>query len=121
MELVCITMDCADPARLAAFWSAALGWEVTHVSAGGAYLRPPDAHRPGLELIRVDEPKVTKNRLHLGTNTMGADLDTEIERLLALGATVAWEEEFPDTWTYRNVVLRDPEGNEFCLGNEAPR
>jgi hypothetical protein len=37
---------------------------------------------------------------------------------LALGASIAWEEDFPPevAGTYRNVVLRDPEGNEFCLG-----
>ena len=116
-----MTMDCTDPAGLAAFWSAALGWEITHASAGGAYLRPPDGG-PGLELIRVADPKPpTKNRLHLGGNTLGGDLDAEIARLTALGATFAWEEEFPAGWTYRNVVLRDPEGNEFCLGNEPPR
>ncbi len=57
-----------------------------------------------------------KNRVHLGLNSK--DLDDEIERLLGLGATVAWEEVFPDDWPFRNVVLRDPEGNEFCLGNE---
>jgi hypothetical protein len=31
---------------------------------------------------------------------------------------VAWEETFPPhvASKYRNVVMRDPEGNEFCLG-----
>ena len=42
----------------------------------------------------------------------------EVERLVALGATVAWEEDFPAGWPYRNLVLRDPEENEFCLGDE---
>jgi hypothetical protein len=45
-------------------------------------------------------------------------LDAERGRLQALGATIAWEEEFPpeDAAVYRNVVLRNIEGNEFCLG-----
>ena len=49
-------------------------------------------------------------------------LDEEIERLQGLGATIAWEEEFPPdvAANYRNVVLRDPEGNEFCLGARGP-
>ena len=50
----------------------------------------------------------------------GAELE-EIARLIELGASVAWEEEFAVGWPYRNVVLRDPEGNEFCLGNEPRR
>ena len=68
--------------------------------------------------MRVPEHKTVKNRVHLGTHVVD-DLDAEIERLGALGATVAWEEEdLPPG--YRNVVLRDPEGNEFCLGAHTP-
>ena len=65
------------------------------------------------------EAKTVKNRMHLGLNAGSlVELDAEIERLLSLGASVAWEEEFPPAVaaSYRNVVLRDPEGNEFCLG-----
>ena len=79
----------------------------------------PAGGGPYLEFIRVPEdkareepgpPRVARSR--------GTDLDGEIERLVGLGASIAWEEEFPPevAGTYRNVVLRDPEGNEFCLG-----
>ena len=46
------------------------------------------------------------------------ELEAELDRLTALGATIAWEEEFDTAVaeTYRNLVLRDIEGNEFCLG-----
>ena len=69
-----------------------------------------------MEFIRVAEPKSLKNRVHLGTRA--DDIDSEVARLIALGASLAWEEDFPQGWPYRNVVLRDPEGNEFCLGDE---
>lgn len=114
MEITCVTIDCSAPGRLAEFWSGALGWKVTHSTATGAFCTGPDEGF-GLEFIRVDEVKASKNRVHLGTRTH--DVDAEIERLLALGASVAWEERLPDGWPYRNVVLRDPEGNEFCLGD----
>ena len=26
MDIICVTLDCADPARVAEFWNAALGW-----------------------------------------------------------------------------------------------
>lgn len=115
-----MTIDCADPARVAAFWSAALGWEEPSAAAdgSGAIIRSPDGGAY-LELIRVPEPKTTKNRVHLGCSAGSLDeLDAELARLSALGATVAWEEEFPPEIAarYRNVVLRDVEGNEFCLG-----
>jgi glyoxalase superfamily protein len=47
-----------------------------------------------------------------------AGLGAEIERLVSLGAPIAWEEDLPPDVAarYRNLVLRDPEGNEFCLG-----
>ena len=71
----------------------------------------------------MPEPKIAKNRLHLGCSAGRLDaLDAEIQRLLGLGATIAWEEAFPPEIAaeFRNVVLRDPEGNEFCLsGGEA--
>jgi hypothetical protein len=125
MELVCVTVDCTDPERVARFWNEALRFGGVAVAddGGGAICGPPDGG-PYLEFIRVPEGKIVKNRLHLGTSAgpLGA-LDAEIARLEALGATVAWEEDFPPevAAAYRNVVLRDVEGNEFCLsGGDLP-
>lgn len=120
MHIICVTVDCADPAAVANFWNEALRWGGVAVSEDGqgAICGPP-AGGTYLEFIRVPEQKTVKNRLHLGCAVETLDaLDAEIERLQALGATIAWEEEFPrDVATrYRNVVLRDVEGNEFCLG-----
>lgn len=106
----CVTFDCAEPARVADFWAAALGW-----TRSADRVEAPDGSTY-LEFVAVPEPKTVKNRLHLGLSA--PNLDEEIERLMELGASVAWEEDFPPEWPYRNVVMRDPEGNEFCLGNE---
>ena len=119
MDIICVTLDCAEPARVAEFWNAALGWGGVAAApdGSGAICGPPDGGTY-LECIRVPEPKTVKNRMHLGLTAGPLDaLDAEIARLEALGATVAWEEEFPPAVAerYRNVVLRDPEGNEFCL------
>jgi hypothetical protein len=124
MDTVCITIDCADPARVAVFWNEALHWGGVAVmdDETGAICGPLDGG-PYLEFIKVPESKIVKNRLHLGCSVNGLDqLDAEIARLEGLGAEVAWEEEFPPeiAATYRNVVLRDVEGNEFCLGARAP-
>jgi hypothetical protein len=123
MDLVCVTVDCADPKAVATFWNEALRWGGVAADEDnrGAICGPP-AGGIYLEFMRVPEGKVVKNRLHLG-GTAGslADLDAEIARLQALGATVAWEEEFDADVAarYRNVVLRDNEGNEFCLSGGA--
>jgi predicted enzyme related to lactoylglutathione lyase len=115
VTVTCITVDCREPRRVAEFWAAALDWRVAHVTADGAVVEAPGRAQPYLEFIVVPEPKTLKNRLHLGLTT--AELDQQIERLVSMGAEVAWEEEFPPEWPYRNVILRDPEGNEFCLGS----
>ena len=119
MEIICTTIDCAEPARVATFRNAALGWGGVAVDASGAgALCGPPGGGSYLEFVRVPEGKVAKNRLHLGCSAGTlADLETELARLEVLGASVAWEEEFPPEVAsrYRNVVLRDVEGNEFCL------
>ena len=120
MEITCVTVDCRDPRAVASFWNDALGWG--GVAAGddnsGASCRPRDGCM-FLEFIRVPENKTVKNRVHLGCSAGPLErLDAEIARLEALGASLAWEEDFPPAvaGVYRNVVLRDVEGNEFCLG-----
>jgi predicted enzyme related to lactoylglutathione lyase len=124
VDISCVTIDCHDPPQLAAFWATALGWDEVIADAGGAICRPA-AGATGLylEFVRVTEDKVVKNRLHLGCGVGSlADLEAELTRLQRLGASLAWEEEFPPEVAarYRNVVLRDPEGNEFCLGAGTP-
>jgi hypothetical protein len=119
VDITCVTMDCHDPGRVAEFWNEALEWGGVAVAADGSgALCGPPGGGTYLELIRVPDEKVVKNRVHLGCTAGSlADLDPEIARLVALGASVAWEEQFPPEVAarYRNVVLRDPEGNEFCL------
>jgi len=106
-----VTIDCADPQALAAFWAEVVGgkirddWgEFVTVEASGVGL----AH---LAFQRVPEPRAGKNRVHVDFRT--ADQRGEVERIVGLGATVVAENDIGVlTWT----VLQDPEGNEFCVG-----
>ena len=119
MQITCVTVDCHDPRAVATFWNDALAWGGVAAADdnSGAICGPPGGG-VYLEFIRVPEAKDVKNRVHLGFTAGPLDrLDGEMERLESLGATLAWEEDFPPevARTYRNVVLRDVEGNEFCL------
>ena len=120
MRIVCVTIDSREPGALAEFWNAALRWGGVAAApdGGGAVCGPTDGGMY-LEFVRVPESKAIKNRLHLGC-TVGSidDFDAEFERLTSLGATLAWREDFGSDVDlhYRNWVLRDPEGNEFCPG-----
>ncbi len=124
VRFVCVTVDCHEPALIARFWNEALGWEgVTTADGGKSAVCGPADGGTYLEFVRVPEAKTVKNRMHMGLNAGTLiELEAEIERLLHLGASIAWEEDFPPhvAASYRNVVLRDPEGNEFCLGGGDP-
>lgn len=104
-----IVIDCADPERLAQFWSDVLGYRIFDRDETGVAIRGATVS-PDLLFIRVPERKVTKNRMHFDLCPTDRDQDKELARLLDLGArrssTVG-----SGSW----VVLEDPEGNEFCL------
>lgn len=111
-RISCVCIDSVDPAPLAEFWKAALGWVVVDEDEHGVSLAAPGTVMPTLDIMRVPESKSTKNRLHLDLRADGCSTEHELERLLALGATRADVGQGPDvSW----VVLADPEGNEFCL------
>jgi catechol 2,3-dioxygenase-like lactoylglutathione lyase family enzyme len=115
IRIQCLTIDTTDPARLAGFWAAALGWRRTHEDDDEVALEPPagspeDGVSPDLLFVRVPEHKAGKNRLHLDLRPK--DQAAEVARLEALGAQRADVGQGPDvTW----VVLADPDGNEFCV------
>ena len=135
-----VTVDCVDPAAQAKFWAAVLHYELQPPPEGfpdwPAFLRErgvpeeqwdassaivdPDKRGPRMYFQKVPEAKAVKNRIHLdlniSTGTTAAerrrDLEAEVERALRLGASeVGRVEEGDEYW----VVLRDPEGNEFCM------
>lgn len=108
-----LIIDCAEPRRVAEFWAAVLGYAITadsndhdvEITGGPGTL-------PTLLFTKVPEPKTVKNRLHIDVNaTAGADQQSELARLLALGARHVDIGQGEQTW----YVLADPEGNEFCL------
>lgn len=100
-----IVTDARDPARVAEFWAAALGWEIGVREQAIVGLRPPDGRGPWVEFLVTEEEKRHKNRLHLDiAPPPGGDRAAEARRLQELGATV-----------WRGEVMLDPEGNEFCL------
>ena len=111
-----VTVDCVDSPRLAAFWAAALGGEVVVDEDEPDEL---EVTAPGIALLflTVPEPKTVKNRVHLDLQPQDRSRDAEVERLLALGATLADDRREPDGTGWQ--VLLDPEGNEFCVERSA--
>ncbi|WP_235735282.1 VOC family protein [Nocardioides alcanivorans] len=120
-----INIDCADPARLAAFWCAALGYSELEASADLVEIGPGrgsnaellDAVRreplaPSIFFALVPEAKTVKNRVHLDLSPIDCTQAEEVARLEALGAQrVDVGQTGAESW----VVMADPEGNEFCV------
>jgi hypothetical protein len=134
-----IAVDCAAPHVLADWWAEVLGWQVEQQDEGfirrmidegraseedtarhkgalvwkvGAAIRSPEPDRPRMLFQVVPEPKTVKNRLHLDVRVGDEARESEVARLLAMGATELWRaSQGPFAW----VTLADPEGNEFCV------
>ncbi|MEX1264342.1 MAG: VOC family protein [Actinomycetota bacterium] len=112
-----LVIDCADPIALAQFWSAMFATEIDSIEDD-----PPryvDLQRrsgvPVLRFQRVPEAKIGKNRLHLDVEV--DSLDGAVDRVQTLGGRPVQERGTDFGWHYQ--VMADPEGNEFCLIEQA--
>jgi predicted enzyme related to lactoylglutathione lyase len=116
-RLVHLVADAQDPARLARFWAALLGWEIADETAEEVDVWPagytyPDPVAVPIVFVPVPEPKTGKNRVHLDLATASAADQAELvsrARDLGGGPTDIGQGDVP--W----VVMADPEGNEFCV------
>jgi predicted enzyme related to lactoylglutathione lyase len=110
LDVEMITLDCADPDALARWWAEAVGGDVNTVAlAQYVVLIRPDGPRLGFQ--RVDDPTPGKNRVHI--DFAAPDMEAEVKRLVALGATEIARHSIGDEFTW--VTLADPEGNVFCV------
>ena len=112
LRIQALSIDSGDPAAIATFWEAALGWRRTYADADEVVLEPPAGDPAGVDILflRVPEGKAVKNRLHLDLRPK--DQAAEVARLEGLGARrVDIGQGSDKTW----VVMADPDGNEFCV------
>jgi len=135
-----VTFHAEDPAALAAFWSAAMGYPppaplpadmVEQLRAAGlddddlgarAVAWDDDPRHQRFYFTRYRRPRHQRNRMHIDLTPFDdrratrAEVEAECVRLVALGATV--EKVLTEPWgPYEEfaIMMRDPEGNEFCL------
>src|SRR2546426_6131904 len=104
-----IVIDVDDFNRMMSLWQAALGYVPGRPPTPGdpfVILKDPAGKAPN---VSIDGMEPYRNRLHLDLYT--DDPETEVERLLHLGAAVFRPRESDEDF----VVLEDPEGNLFCV------
>ena len=103
-----VSFDALDALALARFWAAVFGSDVDEDSTvGKAFVEAAGWGGPNIWFNRVPEKKTAKNRMHFDLRAPGATRE-EVARLERLGAVV--ERVDPG-----HTVMRDPEGNEFCV------
>ena len=128
-----------DPAALSDFWADVFGYpharfdgelkgyllsnglsEADLASRGLA--EDPTGEGPRFFFHHASGPKSGRNRLHLdvsatpGRRPSPEELETEKDRLVALGATVVrLVDQDWGPWPEHYFQMQDPEGNEFCL------
>jgi hypothetical protein len=127
-----ITFACENPVPLAEFWAAALGYKpvepppevLSEVEkaigrgeldpTGWAMLVHPQGVGPRLLFQR--RPKTPTESIPIHLDLKSEDRHAEVERLKDIGATEVEERSqkigpYEEFWT----VMRDPEGNGFCV------
>lgn len=116
-SLAMVTIDCADPGPVSAFYAEFLGLEVAY--SDGDYAMLKGASGPALGFGRVEDhrPPAWPNpngskQFHLDLAV--EDIDAAEALALELGATRA-DPQPGETWR----VLIDPAGHPFCLTSAA--
>lgn len=125
-----IVIDAHDLKKQAEFWCAVLGYKIIEDTDEVVEIGPQDMPdgwtdeliaewkgrmraappAPTIVFVSVPEDKTVKNRMHIDVSPLGSQ-EEEVERLLGLGATRADIGQGDVRWQ----VMRDPEGNEFCV------
>jgi predicted enzyme related to lactoylglutathione lyase len=115
-----VAFDCADTYALASFWSAVMKRPLSEEDQPG----DPEAgfalgNGVNFYFQQVPEGKTVKNRVHVCLRPdPGTTRDEEVERVLALGASIVVDNRRIGGGTTGWVVLADPEGNEFDILHE---
>jgi catechol 2,3-dioxygenase-like lactoylglutathione lyase family enzyme len=109
VSLGAVVLHVSDAGRAARFWSQALGFVADPEDP--AFLVPPG----GGTRLHLDAGDQTHLDLWVDRRDSGpstAELDAEVERLVALGAKRI---EWPYPPGAEHAVLADPDGNVFCV------
>jgi Glyoxalase-like domain len=127
-----ITFACENPVPLSEFWAAALSYQTIETPpeilaeveraiergeldpTGWAMLVHPEGTGPRLLFQR--RPKTPTESIPIHLDLKSEDRRAEVDRLVKLGATEVEERSqkigpYEEFWT----VMRDPEGNGFCV------
>lgn len=116
VKLYAVSLDCPDPAALAAFYAEAMGWSVEYSSDEGAGIKgdgPTWIFFQKVEGFQAPRwpSQDAPQQFHLDLAVPADELSAACERAEAAGAVRADTQPNPERWT----VFIDPVGHPFCL------
>ena len=113
-----VSLDCADPAALAAFWAELTGGTIAFSSDEFVAVRTPTIWLATVRVADYEPPtwpeSARAKQIHVDLAT--DDLDAAVAEATRLGARVAEHQPAPDRWR----VLLDPAGHPFCFTTQIP-
>jgi Glyoxalase-like domain len=111
------TFDCHDAYALSNWWKSIVGYTDLPEDPNEPgddecmIIDPSSGHR--LLFIEIADEPLPPKRVHLDLVPVDLRRDEEVERIIALGASIAADRRHPNGRGW--VVLTDPEGNQFCV------
>jgi predicted enzyme related to lactoylglutathione lyase len=117
LHLATVVVNVQDMRRAVGFWEAALGYQRREATWDPEFMMlvDPERRRLPVSLQITDSEPQEPVRVHLDLYT--DEQERHVQRLVQLGATVVDEWPYPEDADF--VVLRDPDGNEFCVIDHA--
>jgi hypothetical protein len=113
LHVATVVINVQDMGRAVDFWCAASGYRRREAEWDPRFIMlvHPEGRRIPVSLQLADGPPREPVRLHLDLYTDAQA--RHVDRLVALGATRVDDWPYPDDPDF--LVLRDPDGNEFCV------
>lgn len=112
-QITSVTLACADPQPLAAFYRAVTGWEPIYSGDDAVYLAGQSEVRLGFERAADFEAPAWERHVQppLRLDLAVTDLADAERRLVGLGASRPGHDLDNELWIY----LADPVGHPLCL------
>jgi catechol 2,3-dioxygenase-like lactoylglutathione lyase family enzyme len=117
LHVATVVVNVQDMRRAVDFWCAALGYRQREAEMDPRFMTlvHPEGRDVPVSLQLAHAPSHEPVRVHLDLYT--SEQGRHVRRLLGLGATEVTDWPYPDDPDF--VVLRDPDGNEFCVIDHA--
>ena len=113
LHLATVVINTSDMRRAVDFWCAALGYRPREAAWDPEFmmLQPSDGRGLPVSLQLSDHDHLQPVRVHLDLYT--SEQDRQVCRLVDLGASEVTGWPYPPHADF--IVLRDHDGNEFCI------